>query len=195
MKRRNFLTLLGSLATASIFIRVEEGRAGLFRSPVATNRLRPPGAVSEESFAGRCIRCGRCVESCPYRCITMLDIRQGIHAGTPLIAVEQIPCYLCMKCVEVCPTGTLGKISQEATRMGTAVINKFTCAAWAGIALCRTCYDVCPFKGRAIALHELLPVVVKDACTGCGLCTHACPITTDSGLKAINIEPPASSRL
>jgi ferredoxin-type protein NapG len=125
----------------------------------------------------------------------MLDIRQGIHAGTPLIAVEQIPCYLCMKCVEVCPTGTLGKISQEATRMGTAVINKFTCAAWAGIALCRTCYDVCPFKGRAIALHELLPVVVKDACTGCGLCTHACPITTDSGLKAINIEPPASSRL
>jgi len=194
VKRRNFLTLLGSLATASIFIRVEVGRAGLFRSPVATNRLRPPGAVSEESFAGRCIRCGRCVESCPYRCITMLDIRQGIHAGTPLIAVEQIPCYLCMKCVEVCPTGTLGKISQEATRMGTAVINKFTCAAWAGIALCRTCYDVCPFKGRAIALHELLPVVVKDACTGCGLCTHACPITTDSGLKAINIEPPASSR-
>jgi ferredoxin-type protein NapG len=145
--------------------------------------------VSEEEFIGRCIRCGRCVESCPYRCITMLDIRQGLHAGTPLIAVEQIPCYLCMKCVLVCPTGSLRRVSQEATRMGVAVINTFTCAAWAGVALCRTCYDVCPFKGKAITLQELLPKVLPEACTGCGICTHACPVTVDSGLKAINIEP------
>lgn len=191
MKRRTLLHLLGSLAAATVCLGVEEGNAGLFRTPVATNRLRPPGAVPEESFAGRCIRCGRCVESCPYRCITMLDIRQGIHAGTPLIAVDRIPCYLCMKCVEVCPTGTLGRVSQEATRMGTAVVNRFTCAAWTGVALCRTCYDVCPFKGKAIILHELLPVVAKEACTGCGLCTHACPITAADGLKAVNIEPPA----
>jgi ferredoxin-type protein NapG len=195
VRRRNLLKLLGSLLTASVCIGVEEGYAGLFRTPVTTNRLRPPGAVTEENFAGRCIRCGRCVESCPYRCVTLLDIRQGIHAGTPLIAVEQIPCYLCMRCVEVCPTGTLSKITQAATRMGTAVINKFTCAAWAGIALCRTCYDVCPFKGRAIALHEMLPVVAKEACTGCGLCTHACPITTANGLKAVNIEPLANGGL
>jgi ferredoxin-type protein NapG len=189
LKRRHLLKFLGSLITASVFVQVEDGSAALFRSPVTTNRLRPPGAVSEENFVGRCIRCGRCVESCPYRCITMLDIRSGIHAGTPLIAVEQIPCYLCMKCVFVCPTGSLGKIAQEATRMGTAVINKFTCAAWAGVALCRTCYDVCPFKGRAITLHELMPMVVKEACTGCGICTHACPITAEDGLKAVNIEP------
>ena len=191
MRRRAFCTLLGSLATAALLAGVEEGRAGLFRSPVATNRLRPPGAVDEELFAGRCIRCGRCVESCPYRCIGLLDIRHGIHAGTPLIAVELIPCYLCMKCVHVCPTGTLRPVAQEATRMGTAVIDTFTCAAWSGMALCRTCYDVCPFKGGAIALHELKPKVMPAACTGCGLCTHACPVTTDKGLKAINIEPRA----
>jgi len=190
VRRRSFCKLLGSLAAGSLVHGVTETHAALFRSPVTTNRLRPPGAVAEEDFVGRCIRCGRCVESCPYRCITMLDIRQGVHAGTPLIAVEQIPCYLCMKCVKVCPTGTLRPVAQEDTRMGTAVINTFTCAAWAGVALCRTCYDVCPFKGRAIALHELLPKVVPEACTGCGLCTHACPVTMDNGLKAINIEPP-----
>lgn len=189
MKRRDLLKLLGTVTAGSVLFRADEGLSAWLESPVATNRLRPPGAVSEEEFIGRCIRCGRCVESCPYRCITMLDIRQGLHAGTPLIAVEQIPCYLCMKCVLVCPTGSLRRVSQEATRMGVAVINTFTCAAWAGVALCRTCYDVCPFKGKAITLQELLPKVLPEACTGCGICTHACPVTVDSGLKAINIEP------
>lgn len=189
MKRRHLLKLLGVLAASSALARAEEAEAGLLASPVATNRLRPPGAVSEDLFAGKCIRCGRCVESCPYHCIGLLDIRHGVHAGTPLIAVERIPCYLCMKCVLVCPTGSLVRVTQAATRMGTAVVNKFTCAAWAGVALCRTCYDSCPFKGRAIALRELLPVVEATACTGCGLCTHTCPVTSENGLKAINIEP------
>lgn len=189
MKRRELLQLFGSVSAAAVLFGTGEGQAAWFSSPVATNRLRPPGAVSEEEFIGRCIRCGRCVESCPYRCITMLDIRHGLHAGTPLIAVEQIPCYLCMKCVLVCPTGSLRRVTQEATRMGVAVINTFTCAAWAGVALCRTCYDVCPFKGRAIMLQELLPKVLPDACTGCGLCTHACPVTLENDLKAVNVEP------
>lgn len=190
MKRRGLLKLAASLLGYAAFSRVGTTGAALLASPVTTNRLRPPGAVSEELFAGKCIRCGRCVESCPYRCIVPLDIRHGLHAGTPLIAVEAIPCYLCMKCVLVCPTGSLTKVSQEATRMGTAVINKFTCAAWSGLALCRTCYDICPFKGKAIALHELMPQVDGAFCTGCGLCTHACPVTAEPGLKAINIEPP-----
>ena len=65
--------------------------AKLLQSPVTTNRLRPPGAVPEEIFPGKCIRCGRCVEVCPYRSIIMLDIRAGIHAGTPLVEAEKIP--------------------------------------------------------------------------------------------------------
>ena len=189
MNRRVVLQSLGLLAGAGLMLQVEESSGSLFRSPVKTNHLRPPGAVNEELFGGTCIRCGRCVEVCPYRCITLLDIRQGVYAGTPLIDVQNIPCYLCMKCIEVCPSGALQKVSQQATRMGTAIINKFTCAAWSGVALCRTCYDKCPFKEKAIFLDELKPVVVDDACTGCGLCTYACPITTVDGLKAINIDP------
>ena len=189
MKRRQLLRLLGVLAASSVLGDADEAGAGLFASPVTTNRLRPPGAVDEEQFAGTCIRCGRCVESCPYRCIRLLDIRHGVHAGTPLIAVERIPCYLCMKCVTVCPTGALTRVRQADTRMGIARINRFTCAAWAGVALCRTCYDICPFKGRAIVLEQLLPVVAAEACTGCGLCTHACPVTVEDGARAINIEP------
>lgn len=186
MERRHFLKLL--LSTISV-LPTAKADAGFFSSPVGTNRLRPPGAVSEEIFLGKCIRCGRCVEVCPYRSIMQLDIKNGAHAGTPLILAETVPCYLCMKCVEVCPTGTLKKISQEETRMGIAVVNRFTCITWRGEAICRTCYNVCPFKEKAIRLDELRPVVDEKYCTGCGLCVHGCPITWKEGLKAINVEP------
>jgi ferredoxin-type protein NapG len=119
----------------------------------------------------------------------MLDIRSGIHAGTPLIEVEKIPCYLCMKCVDVCPTVSLQRTRQEDTRMGLAVINRFDCAAWISTTLCRTCCDKCPYTEKAIRLDQLRPIVDEAACTGCGLCTNACPVTTKDGKKAINIEP------
>ncbi len=165
-------------------------KASAITSPVTTNRLRPPGAVSERIFPSKCIRCGRCVEVCPYNCIVPLDIKEGIYAGTPLIYVEDIPCYLCMKCVEVCPTGTLQPIKQNETRMGLAVIDKHACKTWnEELALCRTCYNVCPFKETAIKLDQLRPVVIEEYCTGCGLCTHGCPVVTKDGKKAINIEP------
>lgn len=189
MKRRSFLQFLGAGFSAALLAGPDKTCAGLLTSPVAVNRLRPPGAVAEDIFAGKCIRCGRCVEACPYHCIELLDIRAGVFAGTPLIRVDEIPCYLCMKCVDVCPSGTLVAITMEETRMGLAVINKFSCFSWKGMTLCRTCYDKCPFKGKAIYLDELKPVVVEDFCTGCGLCTHACPVTMENGTKAVNIEP------
>ena len=188
MKRRSLLTALLS-AFSLLTIYASRSHAKILDSPVGTNRLRPPGAVPEEIFPAKCIRCGRCVEVCPYRSIRMLDIRAGVHAGTPLVEAELIPCYLCMKCVDVCPTGSLTRVSQEDTRMGLALVDKFNCAAWIGTTLCRTCYDKCPFPEKAIRLDQLKPVVKTDHCTGCGLCTNTCPITLESGLKAINIEP------
>ena len=182
--RRGFLKLIFGIVSF-LGVSGKKANASLFKSPVKRNQLRPPGAVPEEIFAGKCIRCGRCAEVCPYRCIYMLDARWGVWAGTPLIFVEKIPCYLCMKCVEVCPTGTLIKIKQEETRMGLAVINKRYCVSWLETALCRSCYNACPFKDVAIKLERLKPVVIDDKCTGCGLCVHACPMNP----KAINIEP------
>lgn len=189
MNRRTFLSGLTAIALVNQLGRAGRACAGLFRSPVSTNRLRPPGGVREEEFPAKCIRCGRCVEVCPYRCIHMLDVRDGVHAGTPLIEAEKIPCYLCMKCVEVCPTGSLQKVDQDATRMGMAVIDTYSCAAWIGTTLCRTCYDKCPYPEKAIRLDQLRPFINADYCTGCGICTYACPVTTKPERKAINIEP------
>jgi ferredoxin-type protein NapG len=188
VKRRQFLGLLG-VGLGSLPLWPGSAAAKLLASPVATNALRPPGSVPEEIFAAKCIRCGRCVEVCPYRSILMLDIRAGIFAGTPMVRVAEIPCYLCMKCVDVCPTGSLRRIRQEDTRMGLAVINRFHCAAWIGTTLCRTCYDKCPYAEKAIRLDQLRPVINEAVCTGCGLCTNACPVTAQDGGKAVNIEP------
>ena len=186
-------TLLKVAAAASAALAGSPGiplASRLFTSPLGVNLLRPPGALAEDRFTSTCIRCGRCVEICPYHCIAMLDLRHGLNAGTPLIQVQNIPCFLCMKCVHVCPTGALQPLPQAAVRMGTAVVNQFTCISWIGTALCRTCFDKCPFKGSAITLEELKPVVHAAHCTGCGLCTYACPVTAPDGFKAVNVQPP-----
>jgi MauM/NapG family ferredoxin protein len=196
ISRRNFLKLASPLLLPAAATGKTEAASILFSSPVKTNLLRPPGAVPEDIFASKCIRCGRCVEVCPYHSIVPGDtLSVGVHAGTPLIDVTRIPCYLCMKCVKVCPTGSLQKIIQAETRMGLAVIDRYACMTWkeSGFMLCRTCYNVCPYKEKAIKLDELRPVVQEQFCTGCGICVHGCPVTLKNGKKAINIEPVYSS--
>ncbi len=186
-KRRTTLKALVGLA--AIAPAAAYGRP-LKESPLRTDRLRPPGAVREEDFAGHCIRCGRCVEVCPYHCVVPLDVRDGVNAGTPVVNVREVPCYLCMKCTDVCPTGALKPLPLEDTRMGLAIIDKDACAAWNGTALCRTCYSVCPLRDKAIVFDEMLPRVVDDVCTGCGVCVNACPVVqNDQGQKAIRVEP------
>ncbi len=165
-------------------------RQPLSASPLGNDRLRPPGAVDEDDFTGRCIRCGRCMEVCPYHCIVPLDARAGLHAGTPLIDARANPCHLCMECVDVCPTGALQPVSREETRMGLAVIDTSICAAHQPDTLCRTCYSVCPLQNVAIELEDFIrPRVIDAACTGCGVCVQACPVEGASGRKAISVEP------
>ncbi|OAQ21379.1 4Fe-4S dicluster domain-containing protein [Thermosulfurimonas dismutans] len=179
MDRRLFLKFLAT----GILVGCAPGE--FTSSPIKTNVLRPPGAIPEDFFASRCIRCGRCAESCPYRSIKILDIKHGFYAGTPVIYAEKIPCYLCMRCVKVCPTGTLQKVSQKEVRMGLARVNRRLCVTWNGTGICRSCYNACPFKEQAIKLDRLRPIVVPEACVGCGLCTYSCPVKP----KAIVIEP------
>ena len=57
--RRAFL-----LAAAGVGMGLVTRRLGAARAENAP--LRPPGAVSEELFAGACLRCGNCVRACPY---------------------------------------------------------------------------------------------------------------------------------
>jgi len=156
--------------------------------------LRPPSAIKEEDFLKTCIKCGLCVEACPYDTLRLAKPGEPKPIGTPYFIPRDVPCYMCedIPCVPVCPSGALdessvtknGKLDINSAEMGLAVIDKNSCIAFWGIQ-CDACYRACPILGRAITVeyaqnertgkHAFLrPVVHAEACTGCGLCEHAC---------------------
>ncbi|MFZ5995929.1 MAG: 4Fe-4S dicluster domain-containing protein [Nitrospirota bacterium] len=141
--------------------------------------LRPPGALNEIEFAARCMRCGKCMQVCPYKSIKTASLLDGVAAmGTPYIRARDVPCYLCMKCPPVCPSGALDRSlkRKQEVKMGVARINKKECLAWQGT-ICRSCYQSCPIFDEAIKMDgELRPVVDDSKCVGCGICENVCPV-------------------
>jgi len=156
--------------------------------------LRPPGAIKEEDFLKTCIKCGLCVEACPYDTLLLAKPGDNKPLGTPYFTPRDIPCYMCpdIPCVPVCPTEALdessvttnGELDINVADMGLAVIDDNSCIAFWGIQ-CDACYRACPLLGEAISViyeknertgkHAFLkPIVHHDVCTGCGLCEKAC---------------------
>jgi len=88
--------------------------------------LRPPGAVEEKEFLGLCIKCGQCLQVCPYHSIKLADIAKGHGVGTPYIDASVRGCYACeaVPCVLACPSGALDHSTEKATdiKMGIAVL-------------------------------------------------------------------------
>lgn len=151
--------------------------------------LRPPGAADEADFRARCVKCGRCVEACPYQAIRVAEGPGGAEVGTPVIDVRAQACRLCadFPCIAACPTEALHPLAaREEARMGCAVIKRELCIAVRGMR-CEVCYRACPFIDSAIsidasvregdAIHTVFePVVDPEKCTGCGLCVQRCVV-------------------
>ncbi|ENY70702.1 MauM/NapG ferredoxin-type protein [Aeromonas diversa CDC 2478-85] len=161
--------------------------------------LRPPGALVEGEFLGACVRCGLCVEACPYDTLKLARWFEPVTTGTPWFSARQVPCEMCddIPCVVACPTGALDPALTEIddARMGVAVlIDHETCLNALGLR-CDVCYRVCPLIDKAITLdlqhnartgkHAIfLPTVHSNACTGCGKCEHAC-VLEEAAIKVL----------
>lgn len=163
--------------------------------------LRPPGSQGESDFMSRCIKCGKCIEACPYKAIYPADLTQGAAAGTPMLDVENRACRLCadFPCVAACPTGALRDVSERHdVNMGYAKINENTCIAFQGMR-CEVCYRVCPLIDEAITIEfqamendsihtKFIPTVNKEKCTGCGLCVQRCVVRDPKvAMKVVSI--------
>lgn len=198
-QRREFLAKVaqgGALsATGGLvwsFLLQQQARA----SPYA---IRPPGAGYESDFTAKCIKCGQCVDACPYDTLKLATAGETIPIGTPYFTPRKIPCYMCpdIPCKEVCPTGALNPDLEDIAdaAMGLAVIDTENCLSWQGLR-CEICYRTCPVQDEAITVEHhprrlskhamFVPVVHSGHCTGCGLCEEACP--TDEA--SIRIVPP-----
>ncbi|MCP3978878.1 MAG: 4Fe-4S dicluster domain-containing protein [bacterium] len=193
MKRRRFLLAgIGVAAGAGVGAVVRA-----VRDDGGPSLLRPPGALPEPQFLAACIRCGQCIEACPpeFATLHMFTARPGARFGTPYVDSRHTPCRLCasydeLKCIEACPTAALSPVEEmREIRMGTAVIDRELCLAYNGV-VCRACWHICPFPNEAIRFDERLrPVVVEEACIGCGLCDWACPTEETS----IPVRPAAAA--
>jgi ferredoxin-type protein NapG len=107
--------------------------------------LRPPAALPEEQFLAKCIKCGLCVEACPYDALVLAAPGDHRPIGTPYFLPREKPCRMCsdVPCAAACPTGALdpalveerdasgaGRSEINRARMGLAVIDRETCIAY-----------------------------------------------------------------
>jgi ferredoxin len=58
--------------------------------------LRPPGALKEEDFLKTCIKCGMCVEACPFD-TSSLQAQETINLWELLILYLEIFLVICVK--------------------------------------------------------------------------------------------------
>lgn len=162
--------------------------------------LRPPGALAEAGFNALCIKCGLCVNACPYHSLRLATAWDPRPIGTPYYIPRQTPCYMCedIPCMQACPTGALSPALRDIkdARMGLAAIDIENCLSWNGMR-CEICYLSCPVKGKAITVEprpgmqgihaSLVPVVHSGHCTGCGVCEKRCP-TQEAAIKVVQAD-------
>ena len=77
--------------------------------------IRPPGAVAEEEFVARCVKCGECMKVCLTNGLHPTLTEAGLDGlWTPILIPRLGYCeYNCNLCSQVCPTDAIRKITVE----------------------------------------------------------------------------------
>lgn len=181
MTRRNFtLFSLASLALAS-------GGGFMLGRAEPKVHLRPPGAVM--NFESLCIKCGQCVQVCPYHSIELLGFDDGLNLGTAFINASKRGCYLCdlFPCVLACPSGALSHDTSaiKDVSMGVAVVkNLKQCLAYNGQSVEKTHIQALLAR-KACNDREQKAKDIIEANLGetCALCVNSCPVDKALGFE------------
>jgi len=167
--------------------------------------VRPPGAVPEEEFLGRCIRCGECMKVCPTNAVQPTLLEAGLSGmWSPVLKMRMGYCeYECTLCTQVCPTKAISELAVEEkqkVKIGLAYIDRNRCLPYALARTCIVCEEHCPTPKKAIWFEETdvlnirgekvrvkQPHVDPDLCIGCGICENKCPVADRAAILVTSV--------
>ncbi|MHB8809697.1 MAG: 4Fe-4S binding protein [Desulfobulbaceae bacterium] len=156
--------------------------------------IRPPGALAENEFLGRCVRCGECMKVCIGNALHPTFLEAGLEGMfSPTLIARLGYCeFNCTLCGQVCPTGAIRELSQpdkHTWKIGHAFFDRDRCLPYAKGIPCMVCEEHCPTPDKAIRFRQvtvrndqdqpvevLQPYVVDNLCIGCGICENKCPL-------------------
>ncbi len=170
LSRRGLIVAGGGLLLASMW--GVGGLAGAGRDP---SLIRPPGALDEERFLARCLRCGQCMRICPTNIIQPALLEAGVQGlWSPAVnyRIGVSGCLPnCIACGQVCPTAAIRPLSLEEKqglgefagqgpiRMGTAFVDRGRCLPWAMDRPCLVCHELCPVSPKAIFTRTVFETI------------------------------------
>ena len=137
--------------------------------------IRPPGALPEEEFLKRCLKCGQCMRICPTNIIKPGGVEGGLeNLWTPVLNFRSgtSGCQLsCIACSHVCPTAAIRPITlseklglnefaeRGPIRLGTAFVERGRCLPWSMGIPCIVCQENCPVTPKAIYVKEFFDTI------------------------------------
>jgi len=206
--RRAALAGIGGLALAVLLRR----SGGAIDESKTRGVIRPPGAVPEEDFLARCIKCDACLNVCPTNVLQPAGLEAGFEGvWTPVLDMKNGYCDVtCTLCGRVCPTGAIQRLTPAQRQgleprpdggsgpimIGTANHDRGRCLPWSMDIQCVVCEEVCPVSPKAIYTRTV-EIVVRDGtakrlkqpyvdatkCVGCGICEHECPLRGPAAVR------------
>ena len=138
--------------------------------------LRPPW-TNEATVRNNCVSCGACIRACPEAILI-----EG-PARTPVVNFHQGECTFCAACADACPEPVFRDTTTTPWLIKARISDQ--CLLMRGVE-CRSCTDMCEPRALRFDLRvrPLGAITLdNDACTGCGACVAACPVS------AITIQP------
>lgn len=185
-----------AVVTSIVFgaIAVPLSRAGAQAKAPDPALIRPPGALKEDEFLGRCTRCGECMRVCIANGLQPTFFQAGL-AGlwSPVLVPRLGYCeFNCTLCGQVCPTGAIRRLpvpEKQKIKIGLAEFDRNHCLPWKGDSNCLVCEEHCPVPEKAILLRDeevitltgerrtfKRPYLDEQRCIGCGICETKCPL-------------------
>jgi formate hydrogenlyase subunit 6/NADH:ubiquinone oxidoreductase subunit I len=166
ISRRGFIISAVAGLTAVPMMRL----SGLLGTNWQPRVVRPPGALAEEQFLERCLKCDQCMRVCPTNVIQPATTEAGLEGvWTPVLnfRVGTSGCQLnCVACSQICPTAAIRPLTLDEKlgrnefasagpiRLGLAFVDRSRCLPWAMDKPCIVCQENCPVSPKAIYLRE-----------------------------------------